>query len=319
MKSMRERSDYRIAGIAIVLIGILGWPAATAAPLPGGGEVDSWVDANGDAMYGTLDMQGNAILMNGYALAADLAGVLSFDGAEVCLEFTTCQGAPGPQGPPGATGATGPQGPAGPTGPQGATGATGPTGPQGPPGLQGPQGIQGPTGATGPQGPAGPQGVQGDPGPTGATGPQGPTGPQGSVGPAGPNHAVYFATGGAGVPGQSFVTVSSLTVTTADECPGSENHRYLITISGFAFEGSGRSLAYVEPTIDSTSMAFDHALRGMRIDSATIEWAVFHSFRLLTDVQPGTHTYRLLARAQEGAFQLSRGDLLVEHMGWDCV
>lgn len=130
------------------------------------------------------------------------------------------------------------------------------------------------------------------------------------------DHSIQMASGGASIPGTTPVTVVSITLTTPDKCPGSENHRYLVQGSGFVSEGSGNSQAVVELSIDSTSAPGDSSRRGMRIDSANIDWMPYHTVKLLTNVQPGSHTFRLLAFASSGAYQVSAGDLWVQHLGW---
>jgi hypothetical protein len=95
--------------------------------------------------------------------------LLTGNGPELEIAFTSGTGPQGPQGPAGPTG---------PQGPQGVAGAVGPTGPTGATGSQGATGAAGPkgdTGATGPQGSTGPSGPQGAPG---AQGPQGGIGAQ---------------------------------------------------------------------------------------------------------------------------------------------
>jgi hypothetical protein len=127
---------------------------------------------------------------------------------------------------------------------------------------------------------------------------------------------IQYATGGASIPGSAAVTISSVTVTTPDKCPGAENHIYKVEVSGFGFEGAGASDGYIEPTIDSATMTFGPPLRAFRIDSAGTYYADFHSFLVLTNVQPGSHTFRLLASAPTGAYTLSRGEIVAEHLGW---
>jgi Collagen triple helix repeat (20 copies) len=90
---------------------------------------------------GTIPNNGVAL-----ALTSGSSGSFSFDskeslltgnGPELEIAFTSGTGPTGATGPQGAAGATGPKGDTGATGPQG---STGPSGPQGAPGAQGPQG-----------------------------------------------------------------------------------------------------------------------------------------------------------------------------------
>lgn len=221
-------------------------PDPAVSPPEGAGNLDPWLDASGDTMYGDLVVGEHRLLFESGSLRSD-AGELIFNGLALCsVGRLACrgadgaEGAAGPQGPPGETGPVGPQGEqgapgvqgpagpqgeAGPTGPQGAQGeigaqgSAGEAGPVGPQGATGPQGLAGPQGAMGAEGPIGPQGPEGPMGATGATGPQGiagPTGPQGATGPTG-------AQGPAGLQGASGVvfmnfaagSVPALTTTTS--------------------------------------------------------------------------------------------------------
>lgn len=73
--------------IAIMTVGLsgAGTPVAADPTLPGLGEVDGWVDATGDQMFGTLDMDVNSILFRTLALNADSSGNLQWDGDDVCV------------------------------------------------------------------------------------------------------------------------------------------------------------------------------------------------------------------------------------------
>ncbi len=111
---------------------------------------------------GTIPNNGVAL-----ALTSGSSGSFSFDskeslltgnGPELEIAFTSSTG---PQGPPGPVGPAGPQGPQGTTGAVGPTGATGSQGATGLQGAQGPLGPMGLTGAQGLQGVAGPQGAAG--------------------------------------------------------------------------------------------------------------------------------------------------------------
>lgn len=158
-------------------------PDPKLTPPMGAGTVDPWVDAQGDEMFGDLDVGSNAIIVDGTQLRSLSAATLNFGVKQVCLAADPA--CVGPTGPTGAAGPAGPQGVAGPMGPQGIAGPTGPQGAVGPTGPQGAQGPQGPQGAQGPAGPAGATGDVGPAGPAGATGATGPTGPAGATGPQG--------------------------------------------------------------------------------------------------------------------------------------
>jgi hypothetical protein len=112
-------------------------------------------------MNGTIPNNGIALTLTSGS------GIFSFDskeslltgnGPELEIAFTSGTGPQGPQGPAGPVGPQGPQGVAGAVGPTGATGSQGATGLQG---AQGPLGPMGLTGAQGLQGVAGPQGAAG--------------------------------------------------------------------------------------------------------------------------------------------------------------
>lgn len=110
---MQEKARITALLIAIVLVSpLMGIGAAedvrsgaqapevpdddpTAQPLsapPGLGADDPWVDANGDEMFGTLDVGPYGVFMNGRLLSATTGGDLQFDGQSVCLETTGCSG-----------------------------------------------------------------------------------------------------------------------------------------------------------------------------------------------------------------------------------
>ncbi len=163
---------------------------------PGGGNVDGWVDAHGDTMFGPLAMQTNAVVFAGGALDGSAAGALRFAGKLVCVDGGgVCSGAPGPQGPAGPTG---------PQGPQGEQGA------QGPPGDTGPQGAQGPKGDTGAQGPEGPQGPQG---PAGVSGLQRVQGSATSISAGGSGSSTVTCPSGKKVTGGGGNTPTGVTKT----------------------------------------------------------------------------------------------------------
>ena len=63
--------------------------SAAQAPL-GLADADPWVDANGDVMFGDLDMGTNSIVLNGGLLRSFETGVLEFGGNRVCLEGAPC-------------------------------------------------------------------------------------------------------------------------------------------------------------------------------------------------------------------------------------
>jgi hypothetical protein len=155
---------------------------------------------------GTIPNNGVAL-----ALTSGSNGSFSFDSKESLLTGN------GPELEIAFTSGPGPQGPAGPTGPQGPQGATGAAGPAGPAGAAGPKGdtgVTGAIGASGPQGVTGPTGPLGAAGPKGDTGPQGTVGTQGSAGPQGQQGTqglpglmgLTGPTGPAGPPGSSGLT-----------------------------------------------------------------------------------------------------------------
>ncbi len=150
--------------------------------IAGGGELDPWLDANGDTLFGPLNIGLNQLIFNGVPLNSPAAGVLQFGGKAVCVAGDVTCAAVGPEGPAGPPGPAGADGAAGPQGPAGADGAVGPQGPAGADGTVGPQGPAGADGAVGPQGPAGADGAVGPKGPAGADGAVGPQGPQGPPG-----------------------------------------------------------------------------------------------------------------------------------------
>ncbi len=84
------------------------------APPPGAGAADPWLDADGDALYGNLDVGANSLRFTSGDLRGEADDRLTFRGRPVCVETAVeCRGAPGPAGP------AGPPGPAGPAGPSG--------------------------------------------------------------------------------------------------------------------------------------------------------------------------------------------------------
>lgn len=192
------------------------------APPPGAGANDPWIDAQGDALYGDLDVQTHAIRWGPQALHVE-NGVLRWDGQDVCL-VDACGETVTALAPLGASGGTiflsstgcsagsswqwdgaawacmpaamaglscwdldgdgtaDPEEDANNDGSHDALDCIGPQGEAGPAGPQGPQGPQGLQGEAGATGPTGPQGLQGETGPAGATGPPGPEGPAGEDG-----------------------------------------------------------------------------------------------------------------------------------------
>lgn len=153
-------------------------PPEGLTPPSGAAELDPWVDAKGDRMFGDLwfDDEHGIVFPGGRKLM--ILDALTFEGRTICMDgLAGCAGPIGPPGPQGEPGPIGPQGPAGPAGPQG---IAGPQGLEGPPGPEGPQGLVGDTGPVGPEGPAG------APGPMGPAGPMGPEGAQGPSGVAAP-------------------------------------------------------------------------------------------------------------------------------------
>lgn len=67
-------------------------PQPLDAP-PGLGAEDPWVDANGDEMFGALEMGPNVIRLNGRDLKATMDGELTFAGHTVCVEgASSCGG-----------------------------------------------------------------------------------------------------------------------------------------------------------------------------------------------------------------------------------
>lgn len=73
-----------------------GTPVAAEPVLPGLGEVDGWVDATGDQMFGNLDMDVNSVLFRSLALNADSAGNLQWDGNDVCVVGSALAGCTAP-------------------------------------------------------------------------------------------------------------------------------------------------------------------------------------------------------------------------------
>jgi Bacterial Ig-like domain (group 2)/Collagen triple helix repeat (20 copies) len=170
--------------------------------------------------------------------------LLTGNGPELEIAFTSGTGPQGPQGPAGPTGPQGPQGVAGavgPTGPTGATGSQGATGAAGPKGDTGATGPQGSTGPSGPQGAPGAQGPQGAIGPMGLTGAQGPQGVAGPQGPTGTgfnfrgvfdNSATYAANDVVSYNGSSYVAKTA--TNPGDPAPDSNPNWSLMAQQGAA-------------------------------------------------------------------------------------
>lgn len=97
------------AAIALALV-----PVTFASPLvppPGGDANDPWLDADGDSLFGNLNVGTNALLFSDRSLESPSVGELWWNGAKICVvSDAACAGVPGP---PGAPGPAGPQGPAG--------------------------------------------------------------------------------------------------------------------------------------------------------------------------------------------------------------
>lgn len=324
-------------------------PAATT--LPGLGTLDPWVDANGDQMFGNLNMDTNSILFRGSSLTANSAGSLLWDGNAVCTAAGNCPAGNGDITAVNAgTGLTG-GGLSGDvtlavdtstiqrrvTGTCAAGAAIQTVASDGTVTCQ-PVGTGDITGVTAGSGLTG-GGSAGDVTVSVATG--GVTSAMIQDGTVATTDLAFdpatqteldalasrdlgFASGGGAVSGSgATVTIATFTLTTPDRCPGTDNHHYLVTASGFGVTGgTNHIVAQIEPTIDSTAMTFGNPLRQFTLDAATVDEVNFHSVMVLTNVQPGSHTYRVLARTASSnngnGWTLSHADLVVEHIGWTC-
>lgn len=268
-----------LAAVALLLFSSTTAPPVEAEPtLPGLGEVDGWVDATGDQMFGPLDMDVNSVLFRTLSLNADSAGNLQWDGDDVCVAGSALSGCAGGGGTGDITAVT-----AG----SGLTGG----------GSSGDVTVSVATG--------------------GITTSHLAFDPATQAELDAHDHGLAVATGsGVSVPsGSSDVTIASTVVTTPDRCPGSENHRYLVQASGYIRGGTGSTEMFVGVTIDSTFLPGGNELRGITSDT-TNNYVPYHSVIYLTNVQPGAHTFRLLDFPSVGGHTHARGTLMVEHHGW---
>lgn len=113
-------------------------------------------------------------------------------------------------------------------------------------------------------------------------------------------------------------TLESVTVTVPDECAGAENHRYLVQ-GGFTATPNGANPPYSGTwgfSVDSdTAIPNDESIRFQRFDG----YETGQGMKLHTDIQPGTHTFRMLAYGTGGGLQAHRHNLVVQHLGWTCL
>lgn len=102
------------ATIALALV-----PVTLASPLvppPGGDANDPWLDADGDSLFGNLNVGAHALLFSDRSLESPSVGELWWNGAKVCVvSDSACAGVPGPKGDKGDPGPAGAPGPAGPS------------------------------------------------------------------------------------------------------------------------------------------------------------------------------------------------------------
>jgi hypothetical protein len=110
-------------------------------------------------------------------------------------------------------------------------------------------------------------------------------------------------------------------VSTADECPGGENHQYLVEASGTARPlWSVQQILRSSLSLDTSSMQFDHSFRRSALDVGVV-YASVHTMKFYTNVSPGSHTFRLVSdmEASGMAGYIDKPTLSVMHLGWTCL
>ena len=312
------RRTLPVAALLILTLGIsgAGAPAAAQTTLPGLGQVDGWVDATGDQMFGNLDMDVNSVLFRTLALNADSAGNLQWDGDDVCVAGSVLAGCAGAGDITAVTAGAGLTG-GGTTGSVTLSVAAG--------GITSTElASNAVTSAKISDGTVSTSDLAFDPATQAELDTHKSSGDHDTrYAAAGHDHDVMYAAGSVGTVSGSgtTATATTLSVTTPDKCTGAENHRYLVTVSGWGVTGgTNHVVVQIEPTIDSASMTFGNPLRQFTLDAATNDQVPYHNVMLLTTVQPGNHDFRVLARTASSVngngWTLPRADMVVEHLGW---